>query len=150
MDELVLSVHELNYYVADKLSSDPFLEEIWVRGEVTDVNLKHNTLYFVLKDDTASVSCMLFDCDEAVEYTDSIIEGQTILVRGDISLYWKNGNYRIIVKEVQLVGLGELLCALSTHQGKACEAWRIRRKSANAKFPDIQKRLESLHRPRAL
>ena len=108
MDELVLSVHELNYYVADKLSSDPFLEEIWVRGEVTDVNLKHNTLYFVLKDDTASVSCMLFDCDEAVEYTDSIIEGQTILVRGDISLYWKNGNYRIIVKEVQLVGLGEL------------------------------------------
>ena len=132
MDELVLSVHELNYYVADKLSSDPFLEEIWVRGEVTDVNLKHNTLYFVLKDDTASVSCMLFDCDEAVEYTDSIIEGQTILVRGDISLYWKNGNYRIIVKEVQLVGLGELYarfqrirdCLLYT---SACDHLRVER-----------------------
>ena len=108
MDDLVLSVYELNSYVSDKLSSDPFLEEIWVRGEVTDVNLRHNTLFFVLKDDAASVSCMLFDCAEAIECADAIVEGQTILVRGEISLYRKNGNYRIIVKEVQQIGLGEL------------------------------------------
>ena len=108
MDELVLSVHELNTYVSDKLFSDPFLEEIWIRGEVTDVNMRHDTLYFVLKDDMASVGCLLFNCVEAVECSDAIIEGQTILVRGEISLYRKNGNYRIIVKEVERVGLGEL------------------------------------------
>lgn len=108
MDELVLSVHELNYYVADKLSGDPFLEEIWIRGEVTDVNRKYETLYFVLKDESASVSCMLFNCGEALEAADAIVEGQTILVRGEVSLYWKSGNYRIVVKEVQMVGLGEL------------------------------------------
>ncbi len=108
MDELVLCVHELNYYVADKLSGDPFLEEIWIKGEVTDVNRKYETLYFVLKDETASVSCMLFNSSEAAETSDAIVEGQTILVRGEISLYWKNGSYRIIVKEAQMVGLGEL------------------------------------------
>ncbi|MBC5647144.1 exodeoxyribonuclease VII large subunit [Christensenella tenuis] len=108
MDELVLSVHELNTYVSDKLSGDPFLEEIWVRGEVTDVNMRHDTLYFVLKDEMASVGCLLFNCVEAVECSDAIVEGQTILARGEVSLYRKNGNYRIVVKEVQQVGLGEL------------------------------------------
>ncbi|WP_066683657.1 exodeoxyribonuclease VII large subunit [Christensenella intestinihominis] len=108
MDELVLSVHELNTYVSDKLSGDPFLEEIWIRGEVTDVNLRHDTLYFVLKDDMASVGCLLFNCAEAIECSDAIVEGQTILVRGEVSLYRKNGNYRIVVKEVERVGLGEL------------------------------------------
>lgn len=108
MDELVLSVHELNYYVADKLSGDPFLEEIWIKGEVSDVKRKYETLYFVMKDEAASVSCMLFHCQEALEASDMIVEGQTILVRGEISLYPKNGNYRIIVKETQMIGLGQL------------------------------------------
>lgn len=108
MDELILSVAEINSYVSDKLSTDPFLEEIWVKGEVTDVNAKYETMYFVLKDEVASVNCMLFNCAEALEKAEAVVEGQTILVRGDISLYHKSGSYRIIVKEVQSVGLGEL------------------------------------------
>ena len=37
MDKLVLSVYELNTYVADRLSSDTFLSQIWVKGEVGEI-----------------------------------------------------------------------------------------------------------------
>ena len=108
MDELVLSVAQLNTYVADKLSGDPFLEEIWIRGEVTDISIRQNTIYFVLRDDQAAIDCMLFNCEDALEYADTLAEGQIVLTRGDVSIYRKNGRYRLIVKELQMAGMGEL------------------------------------------
>ncbi|MEA5004591.1 MAG: exodeoxyribonuclease VII large subunit [Christensenella sp.] len=108
MDELVLSVGELNTYVADKLSGDPFLEEIWVKGEVTDVNMRASTIYFVLRDEQAAIDCMLFDCEDAQRYAEILAEGQTVLTRGDVSIYRKNGKYRLIVRELQIAGMGEL------------------------------------------
>ncbi len=108
MDELVLSVGELNTYVADKLSGDPFLEEIWIKGEVTDVAMRANTIYFVLRDEQAAIDCMLFDCEDALRYAEILAEGQTVLTRGDVSIYRKNGKYRLIVRELQMAGMGEL------------------------------------------
>ncbi len=108
MDELVLSVGELNTYVADRLSGDPFLEEIWVKGEVTDFSMRMSTIYFVLRDEQAAIDCMLFDCEDAQRYAEILAEGQTVLVRGDISIYRKNGKYRLIVRELQMAGMGEL------------------------------------------
>ncbi|MEG0833918.1 MAG: exodeoxyribonuclease VII large subunit [Christensenellaceae bacterium] len=108
MDNLIISVHELNTYVSDKLSADPFLEEVWVRGEITDFKFKHNMAYFSLKDEQSIVECMLFNCDEVMQYIEQLYDGQTIVVRGDISVYWKNGKYRIIVKEITFAGMGEL------------------------------------------
>ncbi|MEG2519851.1 MAG: exodeoxyribonuclease VII large subunit [Christensenellaceae bacterium] len=108
MDNLIISVHELNTYVSDKLSADPFLEEVWVRGEITDFKFKHNMAYFSLKDEQSIVECMLFNCDEVMQYIEQLYDGQTIVVRGDISVYWKNGKYRIIVKEITFAGMGEM------------------------------------------
>ena len=108
MDELVLSVGELNTYVADRLSGDPFLEEIWVKGEVTDFSMRMSTIYFVLRDEQAAIDCMIFDCEDAQRYAEILAEGQTVLARGDISIYRKNGKYRLIVRELQMAGMGEL------------------------------------------
>lgn len=112
MDNLVLSVYELNRYVADKLAADPLLEEVWVRGEVSDVSLRYNTLYFSLKDEQAVVECMIFDCDTSDIPVESIYEGQKILVRGGASVYWKSGRYRFVARQVRLAGEGELLARL--------------------------------------
>jgi len=109
MDNLVLSVYELNRYVADKLAGDPLLEEVWVQGEVSGVSLRYNTLYFSLKDEQAVVECMIFDCDVTDIPVESIYEGQKILVRGEASVYWKSGRYRFVAQQVRLAGAGELL-----------------------------------------
>ncbi|MEA4853598.1 MAG: exodeoxyribonuclease VII large subunit [Christensenella sp.] len=108
MDELVLSVYELNTYVADKLSGDPFLEEIWVKGEVSDVSIRQGAVYFVLRDEASTLDCMLFENEDTTAFLETLEEGRVILVRGDVSVYWKNGRYRLVVKEMQLAGLGEL------------------------------------------
>ncbi len=107
MEHFVLSVFQLNTYVSDKLYHDPFLEEIWVQGEIGDLTIRHNTAYFVLSDGQASVDCMLFEFEQS-GYADMIAEGQAVLLNGDISIYRKNGKFRIAVQSVQLTGLGEL------------------------------------------
>ncbi len=106
-DKFVLSVFELNTYVSDRLYQDPFLEEVWVSGEVINLSLRHNTAYFSLTDGDASVDCILFEFAEC-GYGDIISDGQEVLLRGNISLYRKNGSFRIVVENVQLTGLGEM------------------------------------------
>jgi len=107
MDKFVLSVFELNTYVSDRMYQDPFLEEVWIQGEIGDFNLSHGTAYFVLSDGQASVDCMIFDYADTL-YADMALEGQAVMLSGDISIYRKNGRFRIVVDSIQLTGLGEL------------------------------------------
>ncbi len=106
-DKFVLSVFELNTYVSDRLNQDPFLDDIWVSGEVINLTLRHNTAYFSLSDGDASVDCIMFEFTEC-GYGDIISDGQEVLLRGNISLYRKSGSFRIVVENVQLTGLGEM------------------------------------------
>lgn len=112
MDKFVFSVSELNTYVSEKLYQDPFLEEIWISGEIGDLSIKHDIAWFVLSDGQASVDCVVFDVS-ANPAAELIAEGQAVLIKGDISLYRKNGRFRIAVKQVQLTGLGELYANLN-------------------------------------
>ncbi|MGI6152413.1 MAG: exodeoxyribonuclease VII large subunit [Christensenellaceae bacterium] len=112
MDELVLSVSQLNKYVADKLTDDPLLSEVWVRGEVSGLNLKYSNIYFALKDEEAVLDCMLgFDSEAAGGYAEELQEGRTVFLRGQVSVYFKSGRYRMFVKEIRFLGMGEIAAA---------------------------------------
>ncbi len=117
MDKFVLSVFELNTYVSDQLYRDPFLDEIWIKGEVGDLNVNRGTAYFVLADDQASVDCVLFDYEQS-GYAGLLSEGQGVLLNGDISIYRKNGRFRVAVRQIELAGLGELYAKLNALKEK--------------------------------
>ncbi len=136
MDEFVLSVLELNTYVGDRLSQDPFLNEIWVRGEICDLSFRHHTAYFALADEQASVDCMLFGCDVS-DYAGLLEEGRTVLLNGDISLYRKNGRFRVVVHHIRTVGLGELLAKLNLLKEKLDKqgVFALERKKKIAAYP---------------
>ena len=57
----VFTVSELNEYVDLMLSRDPFMGELTVTGEISAFK-RHTSghLYFTLKDDAASVRCVMF------------------------------------------------------------------------------------------
>ena len=112
MDKLVLSVFEFNSYVAGRLYQDGFLSEIWVEGEVTGFNVRHGVGYFALSDGQASVDCVFFDCEESA-YAELLTEGASVLIKGEASIYRKNGRFRIAVERVELTGMGELYASLN-------------------------------------
>ncbi len=136
MDKFVLSVFELNTYVSDKLYRDPFLKEIWVRGEISDLSVRHGIAYFVLSDETASVDCMLFDFEES-GYAGMLEEGQGVVLNGDISIYRKNGRFRVAVKEIEFAGLGELYARLEKLRKKLDEmgVFALERKRPVPQYP---------------
>ena len=56
-----ISVTELNKYVKDSIAQDEFLNNVLVKGEIS--NYKHHYtghLYFTLKDEKSLIKCVMF------------------------------------------------------------------------------------------
>lgn len=111
MDRLIFSVHQINEYVRGLLGRDPILQDVWVRGEIS--NLKVHTsghIYFTLKDEQDRIRCVLFRQNQRdMGFIPS--DGMRVLVRGQVSLYCKDGQYQIYVMGIEKDGIGELYLA---------------------------------------
>ena len=106
-----LRVSELSAIIEDLLDN-PCLQDIWVRGEVT--NYTHHARghrYFSLSEkgggNTAAViKCVMWRSDaERLAFTPA--EGMEVLVSGTVRLYAPHGAYQLQVKEMKRAGLGE-------------------------------------------
>lgn len=102
------SVGELTFYIKHKLENDSALRDMWVSGEISNLT-RHSSghIYFTLKDEQASVSCVMFR-GNAINYPAFPGHGQKISVKGDINLYPKRGSYQLIAKSLKREGLGDL------------------------------------------
>ena len=62
MPEISVSVSELNEYVRTRLSADPMLRRVSVRGEIGDFKVQAGSghAYFTLKDAGAALSCTMW------------------------------------------------------------------------------------------
>ncbi|KXG76805.1 Exodeoxyribonuclease 7 large subunit [Thermotalea metallivorans] len=106
-----LSVSELNQYVKRILSSDPILSNIHLRGEVSNFKV-HNSghAYFSLKDEKSKVNCIMFrENFSKLKYT--ITEGLNVIVKGYISVYERDGQYQMYIREMEPDGIGSLYLA---------------------------------------
>lgn len=103
-----LSVSQLNEYVRRLLAGDPMLRSLRVEGEIS--GFKRYTsghLYFTLKDETASVSCVMFrTAAETLDFRPQ--DGQRVTISGSASLYPQRGQYQLYVERMQREGVGEL------------------------------------------
>ena len=102
----ILSVSELTGQIRALLEKQ--IGQIWVGGEVSNLRAQSSGhIYFTLKDANAQISCVLFR-NEIVPHRELISDGQKILLQGDLTVYEARGNYQIIVRAVELQGVGAL------------------------------------------
>jgi exodeoxyribonuclease VII large subunit len=102
----VFSVGELTEQIRRLLEKQ--IGQVWVSGEVTNLRAQSSGhIYFTLKDANAQIACVLFR-GETVPHRELIADGQKILVQGDVTVYEARGNYQIIVRAVELQGVGAL------------------------------------------
>jgi exodeoxyribonuclease VII large subunit len=102
----VLSVSELTAQVKRLLEKSVGL--IWVGGEVSNLRAQSSGhIYFTLKDAGAQLSCVCFR-DAARESRTLLADGQQVVLQGDVTVYEVRGQYQLVVRQIELRGVGAL------------------------------------------
>ena len=105
----VLTVSELTSQVKRLLEKEVGL--VWVTGEATNLRAQSSGhIYFTLKDAASQLSCVLFR-GESVANREVLQDGQKLAVQGDLTVYEPRGQYQLIVRAVELQGVGALQLA---------------------------------------
>ena len=111
MDDKYLSVTALTRYIKYKIDNDIHLQEVYLRGEIS--NFKAHTrghYYFTIKDETSRISAIMFSFNASkLKFLPE--DGMKILVKGKISVFESTGNYQIYVEEMMEDGIGNLYIA---------------------------------------
>jgi exodeoxyribonuclease VII large subunit len=102
----VLTVSELTTTVRRLMEKE--VGEVWVTGEVTNLRAQASGhVYFTLKDAGAQLNCVLFRGGAAAQ-RDLLQDGQKLLVNGALTVYEPRGQYQLVVRTVELQGVGAL------------------------------------------
>ncbi|HLK88733.1 MAG TPA: exodeoxyribonuclease VII large subunit [Polyangia bacterium] len=102
---------------AARLTLESRFAEVRVEGEVSGLKRSGpGHLYFSLKDDEASLDCVLFS-REAARLKFTLEEGMAVRCRGRLTLYEARGRFQMSVADIEPTGAGAL--ALAFEQLKA-------------------------------
>lgn len=113
MEKQYLTVTALTKYLKRKFDADPYLERVYLTGEISNFRLRANAhQYFSLKDDGAKISAIMFkSAFQKLKFEPK--EGMKVLLVGRISLYEAGGSYQIYVEHMEPDGVGALYQALA-------------------------------------
>lgn len=119
MQQISLTVRQLNLYVRSLLEGDSHLSSLTLEGELS--NFKNHYAsghwYFVLKDADAAVRGVMFK-GNAARVAFQPRDGMRVICRGYVSLYEKDGQFQFYAESMRPFGEGDL----------AAEFERIKRK----------------------
>ena len=104
----VFTVSELNEYVDLMLSHDPYMGELTVTGEISAFK-RHTSghLYFTLKDDAASVRCVMFR-PNALRLSFFPKDGMSVRIEGRAGLFGRDGTFQVYAERMEKTGDGAL------------------------------------------
>lgn len=107
----VITISQLTTYIKEKIESDLVLSNLWVKGEIS--NFKHHSsghMYFTLKDRTSSLRSIMFRSrNQNLQFIPQ--EGMSVIARGYVTVYERDGQYQLYVEEMQPDGVGALYTA---------------------------------------
>ncbi|UUZ79557.1 exodeoxyribonuclease VII large subunit [Paenibacillus sp. P26] len=110
-DKQVYSIKELNRFIKMLLEGNNRLQDVWVRGEISNFT-RHTSghMYFTLKDaDSRLKSIMFASYNQRLAFIPK--EGSKVLACGNISVYERDGQYQFYVTQMQPDGIGGLYLA---------------------------------------
>ncbi|MCY6483760.1 exodeoxyribonuclease VII large subunit [Clostridium aestuarii] len=113
-----LSISQLNNYIKKVLDNDFILKNASIKGEIS--NFKIHTsghIYFSLKDEYSKINCIMFK-SYAKDIKFNPQNGNSVIARGRVSLYLKDGLYQFYCEEMQQEGKGDLFAAFENLKDK--------------------------------
>lgn len=122
MENHVYAVSELNQLVKTVLDSAPGLENVCVRGEISNYKFYPSSghHYFSLKDEGGSIRCVFFK-GQAIRLRFQPRNGMKALAVGRVSVFPRDGTYQLYCSALQPDGVGDLYAAFEQLKEKL---WR--------------------------
>ena len=105
--EKYLSVTTLTKYLKMKFDKDPYLERVYLTGQVSNFRKRPTHQYFSLKDDHAVIQATIWSGIYQKLGFD-LEEGMKINVIGRVQVYEPSGSYSIIIEKAEPDGVGAL------------------------------------------
>lgn len=113
-----ITVEELNKYIKQKFDGDEYLNNVYVKGEISNCKIHYTGhIYFTLKDEHSLIKCIMFK-----SYTPHLSfkpqDGMKVMVFGTVSVFERDGAYQIYCKAMKQDGIGSLFEAYEKLKAK--------------------------------
>lgn len=118
----VLTVSQINTYIKSIVDSDFNLKNIYVSGEISNFTNHYRTghFYFTLKDSDAAIKAVMFrSAAQRVRF--EVENGMRVIIRGNISVFERDGIYQLYCEDMIPDGQGALSLAFEQLKRKLSE-----------------------------
>lgn len=108
MTNNIWSVSSLLQFIKMKLDNEPYLQSLWLKGEISNF-MAHRSghWYFTIKDESSRVSCIMFSTNASkVGFMPK--EGDKVVLKANVSLYPVQGQLQLYVLSIEHDGIGDL------------------------------------------
>ncbi|MCR4615311.1 MAG: exodeoxyribonuclease VII large subunit [Clostridiales bacterium] len=109
MNSPVLTVTQLNTYIKSLIDGDFNLSRVFVCGEISNFTNHYRTghYYFTVKDTASSIKAVMFKTsNQRLKFMPE--NGMSVILRGRVSVFERDGQYQLYVDDMQPDGLGAL------------------------------------------
>ena len=135
--EAVLTVSQVAVHLRELLESNPFLSDLWIVGEVSNLRASSSGhSYFTLKDSVASLNCVLFRGHGGAGMLEN---GKSVRAHGRMSFYEPRGSTDFMVDRVLPEGEGALAQELERLKARLGQEglFEESRKRPLPQFPEV-------------
>lgn len=102
-----ITVSRLNQYISGMFEANLYLENVYLKGEISNFKISGKHYYFSLKDETSEISAIMFyPYNTTLKFTP--VDGMSVQVTGKIQVYQKKGSYAIYIRKMDQDGVGLL------------------------------------------
>ena len=121
MEQPIYQVSQVNEYVKAMLEGEPLLQDLLVRGELSNYKIyPSGHHYFTLKDRDGALRCVMFR-SQAQRLRFRPESGMKVIARGRISVFPRDGAYQLYCAGLSPDGVGELAVAFEQLKAKLLE-----------------------------
>src|SRR5574344_1750621 len=118
MDIEPITVTELNSYINTKFQNDEYLNDVYIKGEISNFKLHYTGhMYFTLKDEKSLIKCIMFKSYNP-HLTFMPKDGMKVAILGSVSVFERDGVYQIYCKAMKQDGMGSLYEAYEKMKAK--------------------------------
>lgn len=108
MERKILEVSQINAYIKQMFDSEPMLQELCVRGELSNYKVyPSGHHYFTLKDQNGALRCVMFR-SSAASLRFRPRDGMRVLALGRITVFPRDGAYQLYCSGLMSDGVGDL------------------------------------------
>ena len=112
MEARIATVSQINGYLKKLLDNNAILNDIWIKGEISNFKLHYSGhMYITLKDEGGVLKSVMFK-SAASHLVFMPEDGMKVLARGRISVYEAGGSYQLYISEMIPDGVGAPMAAL--------------------------------------